>query len=248
MKKLPLHPAVHPFLRLKLGLGPLGRGLHQHLGHRGGHGPRRPHRRGRDGGVLRVPGSDGSLYRESHRNDGEILRQAPALALRQRPGSTAKLSTPWKSMWPATAAGAIGWTTNSPSPASPTLTITSWVHRSEWEEAAGAGRTLRRPCESLRAALLCRVARIASDNPKSVGVPGGCQVLPGAASPGGGRCPIAPGTHAPSPLDPCRSFTVRPYPVTTLHLQISSPDSWGGRPDSGTARPSRSRRRRQTTR
>ena len=43
------------------GPGPLGRGLHQHLGHRGGHGPRRPHRRGPDGGLLRRACGDGSL-------------------------------------------------------------------------------------------------------------------------------------------------------------------------------------------
>ena len=45
------------------------------------------HRRGPDGGLLRVPGSDGALYRESHRHHGEILRQTPAPvpALRQRP-------------------------------------------------------------------------------------------------------------------------------------------------------------------
>ena len=42
-------------------------------------------------------------------------------------------------MWPATAAGTTAWTINSKGPASPTLTIPSWVHRSEWEEAAGAG-------------------------------------------------------------------------------------------------------------
>ena len=43
---------------------------------------------------------------------------------------------------------------------------------------------------------------------------------------GDARSRAGPGTHGPSPLDPCRSFTVRPYPVTTLHLQSSSPDSW----------------------
>ena len=63
----PLHSAVHPFLRLQLGPGPLGRGLHQHLGRRGGHGPRRPHRRGPDGDLLGSAGSDGALYRERNR-------------------------------------------------------------------------------------------------------------------------------------------------------------------------------------
>ncbi len=85
-----LRPASWPsasccssFSSLQLGPGPLGRGLHQHLGHRGRHGPRRPHRRGPDGGLLRVPGGDGALYRESHRHRGEILRQTPVPALRQ---------------------------------------------------------------------------------------------------------------------------------------------------------------------
>ena len=54
-------------------------------GHRGGHGPRRPHRRGPDGDRLRGAGGDGRLYRESHRHDGEILRQTSVPALRQRP-------------------------------------------------------------------------------------------------------------------------------------------------------------------
>ncbi len=90
----PLHSAVHPFLRLKLGPGPLGRSLHQHLGRRGGHGPRRPHRRGPVGDLLGSAGSDGALYRERNRHHGEILRQTPAPALRQRPGSTGRSRLP----------------------------------------------------------------------------------------------------------------------------------------------------------
>ena len=92
---------------------------------RGGHGPRRPHRRGRDGGLLCGASGDGSLYRESHRHHGEILRQAPVPPLRQRPRGTGKLSNPWKSTWTATAAGTTGWTIYSPSPASPRLKITA---------------------------------------------------------------------------------------------------------------------------
>ena len=202
MKKLPLHPAVHPFLRLQLGPGPLGRGLHQHLGHRGGHGPRRPHRRGPDGGLLRGAGGDGSLYRESHGHRGEILHQTPVPALRQRPGSTGKISTPWKSTWPAPAAGATGWTTNSPSPASPRLKITAWVHRSEWEEAGGVGRNTS---AALRVVESARAARIASDNPKSRRSAGR---LSGASR----RCVSGWWEMPDRPWNAC-SFPSRPVPV-----------------------------------
>ena len=54
--------------------------------------------------------------------------------------------------------------------ASPTSTTTSWVHRSEWEAAAGAGRSTPaalRVVESHRSARLCRVACFAPDNPNS---------------------------------------------------------------------------------
>ena len=54
-------------------------------------GLRRPHRRGPDGGLLRGAGGGGGLYRERNRHHGQILRQAPAPALRQRSRTTGKI-------------------------------------------------------------------------------------------------------------------------------------------------------------
>ena len=87
--------------------------------------PRRPHRRGPDSGLLRGTGGGGGLYRESHRHHGEILRQTPVPALRQRPPKRGKISTHRKSTWPAPAAGRTAWTINSTGPPSLPLTITS---------------------------------------------------------------------------------------------------------------------------
>ena len=201
MKKLPLHSAVHPFLRLQLGRpGPLGRGRHQHLGHRAGNGLRRPHRRGPDGGLLRSAGGGGGLYRERNRHHGEILRQTSVPALRQRPGTTGKLSTPWNP--PGLA---------RPCQASPRLKIT------------GMGPT---GPSGERRRTQAGAPRLVAGDARSPGRPGNACSFP----------------SRPVPVPHC------PHPGTTPRLQISSPDSWGGRPQSGTARPSRSRRPRQTTR
>ena len=72
--------------------------------------------------------------------------------------------------------------------------------------------------------------------------------LPGTSA-GGERCPF-PGRLWNACSFPSRPVPVPhcPYPGTTPYLQSSSPDPWGGRPHSGTARSSRGRRQRQTTR
>ena len=168
-------------------------------------------------------------------------------------------------MWPAPAAGTTGWTINSPGPASPTLTITLWAHRSEWEEAAGAGRSTPaalRVVESVCSARLYRVARFASGSPNSQApwLVAGDSRFPGRP---GNACSLPsrmvrvtfPAGQVQEPASRSIRKSSRPVPVlhcphpgTTPRLQSSSPDSSGGRPHSGAARPSGSRRRRQTTR
>ena len=219
--------------------GPLGRGLHQHLGHRGGHGPRRPHRRGPDGGLLRVPGSDGALYRESHRHHGEILRQTPGPALRQRPQKHGEALDSLEIHVACHGGRNNRLDDQLEGPGFPDIDDPVMGPPVRVGRGGGRGaRAPRWPCEGLRAALLCRVARFASDSPNSQAP----RLVAGDARSQGRLWKSCSFPPPPVPVPHC------PHPGTTPHLQSSSPDSWGGRPHSGTARSSRSGRPRQTTR